>query len=64
MKKTKRGLYKKSLVMGRDQSGKLIRKYFYGKTQQEVMQQLSEAIQARDWGMIPSDEKISRTCGH
>ena len=59
MKKTKRGYYKKSLVMGWDQSGKLIRKYFYGKTQQDVNRQLSEAIQAKEWGMIPSDEKAT-----
>ena len=39
------GRWQSSITLGRNDSGKLVRKYFYGKTRKEVANKLNEAIE-------------------
>ena len=55
--KRKDGRWQGSVCIGRSDSGKLIRKYFYGKTRKEVSNQISEVIKSvRNDTYILSDD--------
>lgn len=51
--------WRASISSGRDESGKLIRKQFYGKTQKEVKEKLEEYKKQLSLGSLPSDDKLT-----
>jgi len=52
--KRKDGRWQGSVCIGRDDDGKIIRKYFYGKTRREVSERVAEAIK-----LVKNDAYIS-----
>lgn len=60
-KKAKRadGRYQTSVVIGRDNEGKTIRKYFYGKTQKEANAKKEEYLTASSGASIDSSISVS-----
>lgn len=51
--------WRASISAGRDESGKLIRKQFYGKTQKEVKSKLEEYKKQINLGILPTDDKLT-----
>lgn len=51
--------WRASILAGRDENGKLIRKQFYGKTQKEVKEKLESFKKQMSLGALPTDDKIT-----
>lgn len=51
--------WRSTITLGRDDTGKLIRKQFYGKTKMEALNKMNEYKNKYDTGALPSDEKIT-----
>ncbi len=51
--------WRASILAGRDENGKLIRKQFYGKTQKEVKEKLDSFKKQMSLGALPTDDKIT-----
>lgn len=51
--------WRASILVGKDESGKNIRKQFYGKTQKEVKQKLEEFKGQISLGALPTDDKLT-----
>lgn len=51
--------WRASILVGKDESGKNIRKQFYGKTQKEVKQKLEEFKGQINLGALPTDDKLT-----
>ena len=51
--------WRASILAGRDENGKLIRKQFYGKTQKEVKEKLESFKNQMSLGALPTDDKIT-----
>lgn len=52
-------MWRATITLGRDDTGKLIRKQFYGKTKMEALNKMNEYKNKYDTGALPSDEKIT-----
>lgn len=50
--------WRASILVGKDEKGKNIRKQFYGKTQKEAKQKLDEFKNQISLGSLPTDDKI------
>lgn len=48
-----------SITIGRDDSGKLVRKQFYGKTKMDAIKKKEEYMNNSTLGILPADEKIT-----
>ena len=48
-----------SILVGKDENGKNIRKQFYGKTQKEVKEKLEDFKKQISLGALPTDDKIT-----
>lgn len=58
----KNGIFKGwrcTVTVGRNDSGKLIRKQFYGKSKMDAINSKKEYLNKSDAGILPSDEKIT-----
>ena len=51
--------WRASILIGRDENGKLIRKQFYGKTQKEAKEKLEYFKNQLNLGSLPIDDKIT-----
>jgi integrase len=51
--------WRASILVGKDEKGKNIRKQFYGKTQKEVKEKLEELKKQINLGALPSDDKLT-----
>ena len=51
--------WRASILIGRDENGKLIRKQFYGKTQKEAKEKLEYFKIQLNLGSLPNDDKIT-----
>lgn len=51
--------WRSSILIGKDENGKNIRKQFYGKTQKEVKEKLEELKKQLILGTLPTDDKIT-----
>lgn len=51
--------WRASILAGKDENGKNIRKQFYGKTQKEVKQKLDEFKSQISLGALPTDDKLT-----
>lgn len=51
--------WRASILVGKDENGKNVRKQFYGKTQKEVKQKLDEFKSQISLGALPTDDKLT-----